>query len=105
MAISPIEMISFVPKSQEASQIKNNEQQKPMNEQMAFANQFKDDIKKNSEQTVASTKSDNPEYRYDAKEGGKNSSYEQQKKKKKKDKTMESSTLLPEEQHSFDIKI
>lgn len=105
MPITPIEVASFVPKSQEASQMKTVEHQKPLSEQLAFAGRFKDEIQRNSEQTVATTKSDNPEFRYDAKEKGSNPYYYQQAKKRKKEKEKEKNGVLPEEHHGIDIKI
>lgn len=105
MAITPIEVASFIPKSQEASLQKTAEMQKTTNEQMAFADKLNEDIQRQSEQTVATTRSENPEYRYDAKGKGNNPyMFDQQKKKKSKNK--QSKVLeLPEEHHGFDIKI
>lgn len=107
MAITAIELASFVPKSQEASQIKAVETQKPANEQLAFAEKFNDDIQRNSEQTVPTVKSDNPEYRYDAKAKSNNPYLFQRNKKKKKEKKdgTTSNIELPEEHHAFDVKI
>lgn len=86
MPITPIEMISIPTKSQEASVIKSAENQRPTNDQLTFGAKFQEEIKHQSEQTVAAKKSDNPEYRYDAKEKGNNSFFGQQKKQKKKNK-------------------
>ncbi|MDD5935713.1 MAG: hypothetical protein PUC65_09165 [Clostridiales bacterium] len=105
MPISPIEVASFIPKSQEASQMKSIEQQKPAAEQLAFADKFNSEIKKNSEKTVPPTKTDNPEFRYDAKEKGNNPYYYQQRKKKKKDSECAKREELPKEHHGIDIKI
>ena len=105
MPITPIEVASFIPKSQEASQMRTLEQQKPMSEQLAFADKFKDEIQKNSEPAVATTKSVNPEFRYDAKEKGSNPYYYQQGKKRKKEQEKEKNGELPEEHHGIDIKI
>ncbi len=107
MPITPIEMISIPTKSQEASFVKSVENQRPVNEQLAFGAKFQEEIKHQSEQTVAATKSDNPEYRYDAKEKGNNSFYEQQKKQKRKEKkenkTSEKNGKEP--YRGFDIRI
>jgi hypothetical protein len=106
MAISPIEVISLPTKSQEASQMKSLEQQRPANEQMALNEKFRDEIMRHSEQTVAATKADNPEYRYDAKEKGNNPYYAQQKKKKLKKEEKKSNKDATLTNHkSFDIKI
>lgn len=89
MAISPVEMISMVPKSQEASFMKQTEMHKPNVEQQVMAAKMNQEIKHNSTQTVATNKSVNPEYRYDAKEKGNNSyqGKEQKKKDSKKNET------------------
>lgn len=84
MAISPIEVISLPTKSQEASLTKTLQHQKPMLEQTALNEKQKEEIMRHSAQTIATTKADNPEYRYDAKERGNNPYLFQQKKKKTK---------------------
>lgn len=89
MAISPVEMISMVPKSQEASYMKHSEVHKPITEQQVMATKMNQEIKHNSAQAVPTKKSVNQEYRYDAKEKG-NNSYEGNKKKKKDSKKEES---------------
>ncbi len=105
MPITPIEVASFIPKSQEASQMKALEHQKPASEQLAFADRFKDEIQRNSEQTVATTKSVNPEFRYDAKEKSGNPYYYQQPKKRKKNNETKQNGGPLEEHHGIDIKI
>jgi len=92
MAISPVEMISMAPKSQEASFMKHTEVQKPMVEQQQIAAKMNNEIKHNSNQPVPTKKSMNPEYRYDAKEKGNNSYSGQGKKQKKKGSEKENET-------------
>jgi hypothetical protein len=61
---------------------------------------------RHSEQTVATTKADNPEYRYDAKEKGNNPYYAQQKKKKiKKEEKNSNKDVTLTNHKGFDIKI
>ena len=105
MAITPIEYASFIPKSQEASTQKTGEIQKAVSEKMSFSEKFDQDIQRHSEQAVAATKSETPEYRYDAKNKGSNPYLFQQGKKKKKQPPASDSGHLPEEHHGFDIKI
>ncbi len=86
MPITPIEIAAMAPKSQEASLYRHQESQKPINEQLIIGQQFNNHIKHDNQQTVKTIKSDNREYRYDAKEKG-NASYSDSKQnKKKKDK-------------------
>lgn len=73
MPIKPIDIITMPPKSQEVSVFKQHEVQKPMNEQMHLNNQFNNEIRHNGQQTTKTIKSENREYRYDAKEKGNNS--------------------------------
>ena len=89
MAITPIEMISMVPKSQEASYMKHSEAQKPNVQQQVMATKMNQDIKHNGSQPVPTKKSVNEEYRYDAKEKG-NNNYQGNQKKKKDSKKEES---------------
>lgn len=105
MAISPIEVVSLPTKSQEASNIRSVEQQRPVNEQMALNEKFHDTIMRKSEQTVAATKPENPEFRYDGKEKGNNPYYLQRKKKlKKEDKKNDKDTNLSN-YRGIDIKV
>jgi len=90
MPIRPIDIVTMAPKSQEVSTYKQQEVQKPMNEQMHLHNQFNNEIRHNQQQTTKTVKAENTEYRYDAKEKGSNSysgSGYNQKKKKEKDET------------------
>ncbi len=105
MAITPLENASFIPKSQEASQQKVAEMQKAVSEKMSFSEKFKQDIQRHSEQTIATKKSETPEYRYDARNKGSNPYLFSQKKKKKKQPPVTDSKQLPEEHQGFDIKI
>jgi uncharacterized protein YwqG len=89
MPIKPIDIITMPPKSQEVSVYKQHEVQKPMNEQMHLNNQFNNEIRHNGQQATKTIKSENREYRYDAKEKGNNSyngsGYHGQKKKKEEE--------------------
>lgn len=103
MPITPIEIVSMAPKSQEVSHYKQQEFQRPINEQVQINHQFKNEIIHNSKQTVKLEKSENKEYRYDAKEKGNNSySGSKQKKKQSKKETAAKDNLRP---GSIDIKI
>lgn len=85
MPITPIEVATMAPKSQEVSNYKHQENQKPMNDQILIHSKLNEEVKHNSQQTVKSTKSENKEYRYDAKEKGNNSYTGSNSKKKKKE--------------------
>lgn len=91
MPIKPIDIVTMPPKSQEVSAYKHHEVQKPLNEQMHLNNQQNNEIRHNGQQTTKTVKSENREYRYDAKEKGNNSftgsGFQGQKKKKEEETT------------------
>lgn len=107
MSITPIEIATMAPKSQEVSVHKVQEIQKPMNDQALLSKQFSNEIKQNNSQTVKTIKSENKEYRYDAKEKGNNSFAKSNSKKKKKD-DLKNKEAVPKDNFrsgSIDIKI
>lgn len=108
MPITPIEIAAMAPKSQAVTQIKHGDLQKPITEQMNLNQQFNKDIQHNSIQTVKTYKSENNEYRYDAKEKG-NGTYSDQKKKNGKGNTKDNNLSKVKENNSrpgsIDIKI
>lgn len=85
MPIRPIDIITIAPKSQEATQYKHAEIQKPVQEQNYLNQSFQHNVQHNMQKTVAPTKNDATNFTYDAKEKG-NNEYFGQKKKKSKDK-------------------
>lgn len=103
MSITPIDMVTMAPKSQEVSQHKQQEVQKPFQEQLQASSQFKSEIRHNSQQAVKTSKGDNPAYRYDAKEKGNNSYQDSKQKKKQKEKETESGSR--KKTNSIDIRI
>ncbi len=106
MPITPIEVAAMVPKSQDASIHRQQQTQKPINEQIQIHQHINAEIKHNNQQTVKTQKGDNPEYRYDAKEKGNNdypgSKHNKSKKEKnEKDKKLNKSQIPG----SIDIRI
>ncbi|NLP34610.1 MAG: hypothetical protein GX359_05360 [Clostridiales bacterium] len=79
MPIRPVEIIQ----SQGASQFKHIESQRTIHQQVHNSNNFQNLIKQESAKTKESTKSENNEYRYDAKEKGNNQYYGSGNRKKK----------------------
>jgi hypothetical protein len=107
MSITPIEIATMAPKSQEVSIHKVQESQKPMNDQALLSKQFNNEIMHNNSQTVKTIKSDNKEYRYDAKEKGNNSFTNSNPQKKKKDDSKDKEAVPKDNfrSGSIDIKI
>lgn len=103
MPITPIEVITMAPKSQEASHFKQNEVQKTFAEHTQLAASYSKETKHNSQQTIKATKSENNEYRYDAKEKGNGSYSEQEKENKKKKQETDKDKEI--RLSNFDIKI
>ncbi|MBR4341123.1 MAG: hypothetical protein IKP88_00170 [Lachnospiraceae bacterium] len=104
--ITPIEMYTMVPKSQEASNVHSAANAKNVAQQQGGMQEIAHQARHNTQQTVQVTSSENPEYRYDAKEQG-NGNYSSNKKKKKKEDESEhkEDSSLNENHGGFDIRI
>ncbi|MCR5322889.1 MAG: hypothetical protein K6E85_06440 [Lachnospiraceae bacterium] len=85
MAITPIEMYTMIPKSQEAVNIRHGEQVRENAQQAGTMQQIEQKSDADSMRTVAATETENPDYRYDAKEGGNGQYSNEHGKKEKKD--------------------
>lgn len=108
MSIRPIDIITIAPKSQEAANQQLGEQHRMQQNQSNMENSFQQHIKQSTEQVVQYTPSENPPYRYDAKEKGNGSYQESKNKKKKKEKEIKKDNLKKSKETiggSFDIKI
>ena len=104
MSIPPIERALVPPKTQEASQIQHAHQQKQEHAQEQLGVQYQSNLQHNSQKTVKMVKSENNEYRYDAKEKG-NGKFNGQKrgKQKKEEEENKKKTAIPVS--GFDIRI
>lgn len=105
MGITPIEMYTMVPKSQEASTLKQSDHAHTQNNQANIVSHINSEIKHNSQQTVKSDESRKEEYRYDAKDGGsgKYSGRDGSKKREKKEETRGISNMAGP--GGFDVRI
>lgn len=104
MAITPIERALIPPKSQEASQFQHAHLQKQAHAQEQLGVQYNNTLQHNSQQTVKMTKSENNEYRYDAKEKG-NGQFSGKKQGKKKNGQEETEKDKEIRISSFDMRI
>ena len=105
--ITPIEMYSMLPKSQEASMIHSAQNAKHAAQQQSGMQEIAREVRQNTQQIVHTTSAENPDYRYDAKEQG-NGSYSsrEKKKKKKEDGSEQDREKNNTENHGgFDIRI
>lgn len=93
-------------KTQEASQIKHVQNQRSQQEQIHIQSQFSNQVKHDGQMTVKTLKSENDEYRYDAKEKGNNSySGSKQEKKNQEDEELEKASKNPIKTGRFDVLI
>lgn len=76
MSITPIEMYTMTPKSQETANMRHAEISKDNAYAAAKFENLSTEIRANAQKTVKSTETENNDYRYDAKEKG-NGSYSQ----------------------------
>ena len=106
--ITPIEMYTMVPKSQEVSMQHSAANAKNVSMQQEGMQELNHQAHQNTQTTVQATAAENPEYRYDAKEQG-NGSYSSnnnKNKKKKDDGSEHHEDGLHNESHGgFDIRI
>ncbi|MBH1942017.1 hypothetical protein I5677_14035 [Mobilitalea sibirica] len=103
MPINPIDIM----RSQEASQYKHIESQKVHHEQVQISKSFQNLIHAEQTKTTQAEKSENKEFRYDAKDKGRNSySGSKNKKDKKEENKKEQKDLLePKKSGGIDILI
>jgi len=93
MPITPIDLATVAPKSQETFITKQPEVQKPLTDHMNANLQTEQKVQRQSDTVILTQKGENPEYRYDAKDGSGNSaSYSGGKKQQKKQKDNASKT-------------
>ena len=105
--ITPIEMYTMVPKSQEASMLHSASNARNVAQQQSGMQEIAQVVRHNEQQVVHAASAENPEFRYDAKEKG-NGSYsgEEKKKKKKENESGHSEEGQGKGSHSgFDIRI
>ncbi len=85
MSVKPIEMISMAPKSWETSNQNVARLQKQSSLNQNIVAQHGKNVEHDGQQAVKSAKSDQPEYRFDAKDGGGKGFYQGGQEKKKED--------------------
>jgi len=104
--ITPIEMYSMVPKSQEASMVHSTANAKHAAQQQGGMQEIAHQVRQNSQQTVQTTEAEYTAYRYDAKEQGNGSYSQNEKNKKKKDESEQHEEGKSTESHGgFDVRI
>ena len=104
MPITPFDMLTLVPRTNEVSHINHLEMQRPAQEQAQASVTFKNEITHEMKKTTETQKSEKQNFRYDAKEKGNGQKYENRNKNSKK-KTGNKDTSIAPKRGSFDIKI
>lgn len=105
MSITQVDMLTLVPRTNEVSNIRQVEMQRPTQEQAQMNTMFQQHIKHEQKKTVETKKGEYKEVRYDAKEKGNGQSLgDKNKKGKKKQEETPLNTPLTNGS-SFDIKI
>ena len=102
--IRPIDMSGIVQRSQEASQMKHQENNKPLVDNQNFGQHFNKEIKHQMDSVTDSQKSEKKKEQYDAKKKGNGGEYERGQ-KKKREKKEHAEKVIIKSQNSFDIRI
>ena len=106
MPIMPIDLATVAPKSQETFISKQPEVQKPFTDHNNAIVQTEQKVQKQSDSVMMAQKGDNPEYRYDAKDGSGNSaSYSSNDKKREKHREEQKTELEKKFGQGIDIRI
>lgn len=104
MPITRLDMIQMAPKTQEAGAYRQQEVQHPVNQQQAIAGAVQQQARHNQVQTVRSSKTENEEQKYDAKERGKGA-YGGSSKRNKEQETKEEEQRKIMRGSTFDITV
>lgn len=106
MPIMPIDLATVAPKSQETFISKQPEVQKPFTDHNNAIVQTEQKVQKQSDSVMMAQKGENPEYRYDAKDGSGNSaSYSSNDKKREKHREEQKTELEKKFGQGIDIRI
>lgn len=105
MSIKPVVMSGAISRVQDMSTIKQNEDNKGVTDQKNFQTQFRKEVDHHAKQVNTADKSENNEYRYDAKEKGNGEYQNQQRRKKEKEKDGQKDKVRIKNKGGFDIRI
>lgn len=102
--IRPIDVSGVVQRSQEVSQMKHQENNKPIVDNQNFGQHFSKEIKHQMDSVTDSQKGEKKKEQYDAKKKGNGGEYERGQ-KKKREKKEHAEKVIIKSQNSFDIRI
>ncbi|MCI9427139.1 MAG: hypothetical protein HFI81_05210 [Eubacterium sp.] len=103
MAVGPVTLNGMIPRTQDVSALKQNEDNKPLVEQQNIQVQLKHQEDRQLKQVNHADDANQQKKKYDAKEKGSNEYHGQQKKKKKQDE--KNKVIYKQESGRFDMKI
>lgn len=103
MAVGPVTLNGMIPRTQDVSALKQNEDNKPLVEQQNIQVQLKHQEDRQLKQVNHADDANQQKKKYDAKEKGSNEYHGQQKKKKKQDE--KNKVIYKQESGCFDMKI
>ena len=105
MTIRPIDMSGMIQRTQDVGTIKQQEDEKPYIDQQNIQQDVKKEEQKLTKEVHHADDSNQPEYRYDAKEKGNNQYQQKKQKKKKQHEKVEDKVMEKHCTGSIDIKI
>lgn len=105
MAVGPVTLNGIVPRTQDMSVIKQQEDNKPLVEQHNIQSHLKAQGERHLKQVNHADDASEHKKKYDAKEKGSNQYEDRRNKKKKPDEKKQNTVTLKQEIGSFDMKI
>lgn len=108
MSIRPVDFRGMIQNTQEISNVKANEDNKPLVQQQSIQVTVTKEAQQQSSTVRDMDETRQNEYDYEEGDGGGQSGYgrdSQKKRKKKQDKKIEDGTVIKKERPSFDMKI
>ncbi len=105
MSIRPIDLNGMIQRTQDVGNIKLQEDNKPVVDQQNIQQQVVKEEQRLTKQVQHADDSNQPEYRYDAKEKGNGQYQQKQKKRDTKDKKKQDKVIVKNLTGSIDIKI
>lgn len=105
MSIRPIDLNGMIQRTQDVGNAKLQEDNKPVIDQQNIQQQVAKDEQRLTRQVHHADDSNQPEYRYDAKEKGNGQYQQNQKKREPKDKKKQDKVIVKNLTGSIDIKI
>lgn len=105
MSIRPIDFSGMMQRTQDASTVKQNADNKPAFDQQVLVTRMQKDTMQNSQQVTHSENADNYQKKYDAREKGSNEYVADRRKKEKKEGKKEGQPPQARSTGGFDVKI